>query len=127
MLRCSACRPASHLGLVPAQIALASDVQMQYFSSFAHGQALLLQAGHELARPALNLLQRHGPRTMALGGRVWDLGPQVEQGLRQCLPTDQAVQRLSQPAQAAAARLAARPAPVGARPATIIGWQPDAP
>ena len=95
--------PASHLGLVPAQIELASDMQMQYRSSFAHGQALLLQAGHELARPALNLLQRHGPRTMALGGRVWDLGPQVEQGLRQCLPTDQAVQRLSQPAQAAAA------------------------
>ena len=36
---------ARHLGLRPAQVELASDVQMQYFSSFPDHQGLLLLAG----------------------------------------------------------------------------------
>ncbi len=69
--------------------------------------ALLLQAGQELARLARVLWQRGGPRTLVLDGRVFDLHPAVEAGLRQALPAGTPMCRPAEPAQTAAARLAA--------------------
>ncbi len=70
-------------------------------------RALLAQAGRELARLALALLRRHGPRPLALVGRVFDLDPAIEAALRAALPPGTPVQRLSLPAHHSAARLAA--------------------
>ena len=47
--------------------------------------ALLLRAGEELARLALALLQRFGPRPLVVAGRVLSLSPLIEQGLREHL------------------------------------------
>lgn len=69
--------------------------------------ALLQAAGTELARLAAALRQRFGARPLALAGRVFDLHPAVEQGLRAALPADTPAQRLTLPAHHAAARLAA--------------------
>jgi N-acetylglucosamine kinase-like BadF-type ATPase len=69
--------------------------------------ALLQEAGTELARLALALFQRHGPRPLVLAGRVFELHPAVEQGLRAALPAAE-VRRQTVPAHHAAARLAAR-------------------
>ncbi|ODU10489.1 MAG: ATPase [Rubrivivax sp. SCN 71-131] len=76
---------------------------------------LLQQAGHELARLAHILVQRFGPRPVALAGRVFDLHPAIEQACRAGLPRGVAVQRRHSQAQRTAARLAARaPAAAGA-------------
>jgi N-acetylglucosamine kinase-like BadF-type ATPase len=68
---------------------------------------LLHAAGTELARLARALIGRYGPRPLALAGRVFDLHPAVEQALRAALPAGTAVQRATQPAHHAAARMAA--------------------
>lgn len=47
---------------------------------------LLHRAGIELARPARALLRRCGVASLAFAGRVFDLGPAVEAGLREALP-----------------------------------------
>jgi len=70
--------------------------------------ALLQAAGRELARLARALLRRHGPRPLALAGRVFDLHPSIEAALQAALPAGTAAQRLTQPPHLAAARLAAR-------------------
>ncbi len=69
--------------------------------------ALLQAAGSELARLARALLGRCGALPLALGGRVFDLHPAVENALRAALPTGTAVHRLTTPPHHAAARLAA--------------------
>lgn len=69
--------------------------------------ALLQAAGTELARLAAALRQRFGALPLALAGRVFDLHPAVEQGLRAALPADTTARRLTLPAHHAAARLAA--------------------
>jgi glucosamine kinase len=69
--------------------------------------ALLQQAGRELARLAQALHGRLGAGLpVALAGRVFDLHPAIEAALRQALP-GVAVHRSSEPAERAAARLAA--------------------
>jgi N-acetylglucosamine kinase-like BadF-type ATPase len=76
---------------------------------------LLQEAGRELARLARILVQRFGPRPVALAGRVFDLHPAIEQACRAGLPRGVAVQRRHSQAQRTAARLAARaPAAAGA-------------
>lgn len=68
---------------------------------------LLQEAGHELARLARILVQRFGPRPVALAGRVFDLHPAIEQACRAQLPDGVAVQRRASNPQRTAARLAA--------------------
>jgi glucosamine kinase len=69
--------------------------------------SLLMQAGTELARLVQALIRRHGPRTVVLAGRVFNLHPAVEIALRQELPPDTPVRRLGLPAHHAAAQIAA--------------------
>ena len=70
--------------------------------------AILQAAGTELARLALALLQRFGTRPVALAGRVFELHPVIRAQLQQALPADTAIQRLLQPAEIEAAKMAAR-------------------
>ena len=74
----------------------------------AEALALLHDAGSELARLARALLQRHGPRPLALAGRVFMLHPTVEAALRGALPPDSVITRSNEVPHQAAARLAAR-------------------
>ena len=69
--------------------------------------SLLMQAGTELARLVQALIRRHGPRTVVLAGRVFNLHPAVEIALRQELPSDTPMRRLGLPAHHAAAQIAA--------------------
>ncbi len=69
-------------------------------------KAILAAAGQELARLALALLQRHGPRPVALAGRVFDLHPGIEAGLRAALGADTSLRRVTLLAHVTAARLA---------------------
>lgn len=73
----------------------------------ADALALLHDAGAELARLALALLQRLGPRPLALAGRVFLLHPAIEASLRSALPAGSTVTRSTEVPQLAAARLAA--------------------
>jgi glucosamine kinase len=73
--------------------------------------AILHTAGLELARLALALLQRFGPRPIALGGRVFELHPDIEVTLRGQLPALVPVERSTIPAHHAAARWAATGSP----------------
>jgi glucosamine kinase len=74
----------------------------------ADALALLHDAGAELARLALALLQRLGPRPLALAGRVFQLHPAIEAALRSALPADCVVTRSNEVPHLAAARLAAQ-------------------
>jgi glucosamine kinase len=75
----------------------------------ADALALLHDAGAELARLALALLQRLGPRPLALAGRVFLLHPAIEASLRSALPAGTQVTHCNEVPHIAAARLAARP------------------
>ena len=68
---------------------------------------LLEQAGAELGRLARILVQRFGPRPVALTGRVLQLHPVIEQACRGALPPGIAVQTRVSRGHHAAARLAA--------------------
>ena len=68
---------------------------------------LLEQAGAELGRLARILVQRFGPRPVALTGRVLQLHPVIEQACRGALPAGIAVQTRVSRGHHAAARLAA--------------------
>ena len=77
-------------------------------------QLLLQQAGLELARLALAMWRRHRVHEVALSGRVFELGPQVEDGLRQGLREalqagDIRLRHVTQPSELAAARRAVQP------------------
>ncbi|HSQ71290.1 MAG TPA: BadF/BadG/BcrA/BcrD ATPase family protein, partial [Rubrivivax sp.] len=89
------------MGLLALAVAAAADED-------AAALALLQAAGAELARLALAMRQRFGPLPLALAGRVFELHPAIELGLRQALPAGSAMRRLALPAHHAAARLAAR-------------------
>ena len=69
--------------------------------------AILVQAGHELARLGQALLTRYGDRPIALAGRVFELDPIIETTLRDALPRGIPVQRAPLHAHQTAARLAA--------------------
>jgi N-acetylglucosamine kinase-like BadF-type ATPase len=68
---------------------------------------ILQAAGAELGRLGAVLVRRHGLRTLALAGRVFDLHPAVENAVRAALPPGCAAHRLTTPAHHAAARRAA--------------------
>ena len=71
---------------------------------------LLDDAGRELGRLARILVQRFGPRPVALAGRVFQLHPVIEQACRAALPEGVPVQRRTSQGHHAAARRAARAA-----------------
>jgi N-acetylglucosamine kinase-like BadF-type ATPase len=68
--------------------------------------AILEQAGRELARIALALVGRYGPRPIAVGGRASTLHPAIMTALRGALPAALPLTRISIPAHHAAARIA---------------------
>jgi N-acetylglucosamine kinase-like BadF-type ATPase len=68
---------------------------------------LLAQAGAELGRLARILVQRFGPRPVALAGRVMQLHPVIEQACRAEIPSGLEVQTHISHGHHAAARLAA--------------------
>jgi N-acetylglucosamine kinase-like BadF-type ATPase len=77
----------------------------------ASAQAVLRRAGLELARLALAMRQRLPVRRVALAGRVFELGPAVEAGLREGLHealrrADLDLVRTADPSEVAAARRA---------------------
>ena len=74
----------------------------------AAAMSLLRAAGHELARLARALLLRHGARPLLLAGRVFDLHPCIAEQLLSELPAGTERLPAAEPAQRAAARLAAQ-------------------
>jgi len=70
--------------------------------------AILVEAGRELARLALALIRRCGPRPVALAGRAAELHPAIETALRAALPETIRFERKATQAHHAAARLAAK-------------------
>jgi N-acetylglucosamine kinase-like BadF-type ATPase len=71
--------------------------------------AILREAGRELARLALALTNRFGPRPVALSGRAAELHPLIVDAMRGALPRDMMVTQTASEAHIAAARLAALP------------------
>jgi N-acetylglucosamine kinase-like BadF-type ATPase len=71
--------------------------------------AILREAGRELARLALALNNRFGPRPVALSGRAAELHPMIAAAMRGSLPKAMALRQCASEAHFAAARLAARP------------------
>lgn len=71
-------------------------------------RSILEAAGRELARLANALLQRFGPRPIALTGRAVELHPVIGEVVRASLPPDTPLEIRSSEAHFAAARLAAR-------------------
>jgi len=69
-------------------------------------RALLRRAGHELARLALALLRRHGPRPVVAAGRALLLHEAIAAGLREALPADLELRVQQLQAHHTAARLA---------------------
>jgi N-acetylglucosamine kinase-like BadF-type ATPase len=68
--------------------------------------AILREAGQELARLALALVQRFGPRPVALAGRAAELHPAIVDTMRAALPPDITLSQTGLRAHYAAARLA---------------------
>jgi N-acetylglucosamine kinase-like BadF-type ATPase len=71
--------------------------------------AILREAGRELARLALALTNRFGPRPVALSGRAAELHPMIVTAMRGALPSDLPLAQSASQAHFAAARLAASP------------------
>jgi glucosamine kinase len=76
--------------------------------------AILAEAGRELARLALALANRFGPRPVALAGRAAELHPTIAAAMRAALPPDTILTQTGSHAHYAAARLAADPTAPGA-------------
>src|SRR5471032_395674 len=73
---------------------------------------ILQRAGQELARLALALIDRYGPRPVVLAGRAAQLHPAIFAAMRTTLPASLALQQKVARAHVAAARLAARSQPI---------------
>lgn len=73
--------------------------------------SILREAGKELARLALAMIRRFGPRPVALTGRAAELHPVIVQTMRAALPPDTPLSQTGLRAHHAAARLAAGPLP----------------
>jgi N-acetylglucosamine kinase-like BadF-type ATPase len=69
--------------------------------------AILREAGRELARLALALCGRFGPRPVAVSGRASGLHPMIVEAMRDALPPDIPLRRSAGGAHHAAARMAA--------------------
>jgi N-acetylglucosamine kinase-like BadF-type ATPase len=70
---------------------------------------ILREAGRELARLALALTNRFGPRPVALSGRAAELHPMIAAAMRGALPAGMVLAQTASEAHLAAARLAAHP------------------
>jgi len=70
---------------------------------------ILLQAGRELARLALALVTRFGPRPIVLSGRAAELHPLIAEAMRSDLPPGLTLTKQTARPHYAAARMAARP------------------
>jgi glucosamine kinase len=70
--------------------------------------AILHEAGQELARLAIALLARFGPRPVALSGRAFQLHPAIGASLRAALPAGTVLLEANEPAHVAAAFFAAK-------------------
>ncbi len=70
-------------------------------------RAILQQAGLELARLALALIARHGPRPVALAGRAATLHPAIGDAMRAALPPGISMRQREVHGHIAAARIAA--------------------
>ncbi len=81
---------------------------------------LLEAAGAELGRLARLLVQRFGDRPLALGGRVFQLHPVIEQACRAAVPGASPLQVHVSRGHHAAARIAARAAVTAAGPAKAV-------
>jgi N-acetylglucosamine kinase-like BadF-type ATPase len=68
---------------------------------------ILREAGRELARLALALCGRFGPRPVAVSGRASGLHPMIVEAMREALPLDIPLSRSAGDAHHAAARMAA--------------------
>jgi N-acetylglucosamine kinase-like BadF-type ATPase len=68
--------------------------------------AILEQAGRELARIALALVSRYGPRPIVLAGRAATLHPAIAAAMRAALPSTLSMQQRTAQPHHAAARLA---------------------
>lgn len=90
-----------HIGQLALAVAAAADVDPV-------AQRILAAAGAELARLAVTLVARFGPRPVALSGRVAALHPLIEQGMRATLPHDLRLEVRMSDAHHAAARIAAK-------------------
>jgi len=69
-------------------------------------RGILEEAGRELARIALALVRRHGPRPIALAGRAATLHPLIARTMRAALPADLPLIQRETHAHHAAARIA---------------------
>jgi len=69
-------------------------------------RGIIQQAGRELARIALALVRRHGPRPIVLAGRAATLHPLIAQTMRAALPADLPLTQRATQAHHAAARIA---------------------
>jgi N-acetylglucosamine kinase-like BadF-type ATPase len=72
-------------------------------------ERILREAGRELARLALALANRFGPRPVALAGRASELHPVIAEAMRAALPAGTTLTHTGSQAHLAAARLAASP------------------
>jgi len=77
--------------------------------------AILRNAGAELARLALALIGRFGPRPVAVSGRAAELHPSIVAAMRALLPSGLAFGQTPGGAHYAAARMALDPRPVPSR------------
>lgn len=73
---------------------------------------IVQRAGQELARLALALIDRYGPRPVVLAGRAAQLHPAIFAAMQAALPASLALQQKVARAHVAAARLAARSQPI---------------
>ncbi len=69
-------------------------------------RAILEQAGQELARIALALVGRYGPRPLVLSGRAAMLHPLIAQAMRAALPPELSLRQKAAQSHHAAARIA---------------------
>lgn len=104
-------RQRGEIGQLALAVAACADVDPQ-----AH--AILQQAGGELARLALALIARYGPRPVVLAGRAARLHPEIATALRAALPPEIALRQREVHGHIAAARIAAtmQDQVIGARP-----------
>jgi N-acetylglucosamine kinase-like BadF-type ATPase len=98
-------RPRGEIGRLALAVAACADVDPD-------ARAILQQAGGELARLALALIARHGPRPVVLAGRAATLHPAIAQALRAALPPGIALQHREVHGHIAAARIAAGVGPL---------------
>ena len=71
-------------------------------------RTILQGAGNELARLALALVARLGPRPVVLAGRAAALHPLIAETMRAALPATLALRQVTAQPHVAAARIAAR-------------------